>query len=379
MTLNAHYDWIVVGAGIIGSLAAWRLAQKGLSVALVDAGSPGQQATAAAAGILSPLAEATASGSFVKLMHLSLQRYPTMIAELTKESGMDMQYHISGALQVAREEDREQLRHRYTWQEPLGAQWVDQTELKKLEPHLIGYSAAIYDPTESQVHPPLLVQAAVRAALARGVTPYFGSPVRSLVTHNDTVQGVALPSQDLLARHGVVIAAGAWSGLVTDLLQHRLPVVPIRGQVISVKQDQQVFRHIIFHGHTYLVPKRDGRLVVGATEDVAGFDSRVTTKGLSRLSEILQSFGLSESNVYVERVWAGLRPKSADGLPVLGPWPGRKGLYLATGHYRNGVLLSVLTADIISGWATGQPDPMDLTPFQPGRFWNTNSTKERRQ
>ncbi len=375
MSLDTHYDWIVVGAGIIGSLAAWRLAQEGHRVALVDAGSPGQQATGAAAGILSPLAEAETSGAFLELMRLSLKRYPTLIAELVEESGMDVQYHTTGVLQVGRDADRDRLQNRYRWQAAYGAEWVDETLLKQLEPHLVGYSVALYDPTESQVHPPLLVQAAVQAGFKRGVTAYFGMPVRSLVIVGDTVQGVVLPLETLRARQGIVMAAGSWSSLVMDSLRPPLPVVPIRGQVVSIKQDQRAFQHIVFDGHTYVVPKRDGRLVVGATEDDAGYDSRVTTQGVSQLAKILESFGLTQSNAYVERFWAGLRPKSADGLPVLGPWPGLQGLYLATGHYRNGVLLSAITADIIRGWATNQSDPMDLTPFNPIRFRRPDSSQ----
>ncbi len=369
--MDAQYDWIVVGAGIIGSLAAWRLAQQGFRVALVEAGVPGEKATGAAAGILSPLAEAEASGPLAQLMTLSLQRYPTMVAELIEESGMDVQYHASGVLQLAVDDHgRERLLRRYAWQEAMGALWLDDSEIRDVEPGLAGFaSAGIYSPSEGQVHPPLLVRAAVRASLARGTHSWFGEPVRALITEGSRVIGVSLREQSLYADGGVVIAAGAWSNLLTDLLHQSLPIEPIRGQVLSLTMDQGTLHHIVFHEHAYLVPKRDGRLIVGATEDAAGFDARVTAAGVSRLAEIMDFFGVSRHGFFLERVWAGLRPKSADGLPVLGGWPGIDGLYMATGHFRNGVLLSAITADIVAGWATGQPTPMNLTPFRPERFW----------
>ncbi len=367
--MSGRYDWIVVGAGIIGSLTAWRLAQNGFRVALVDAGAPGQQATGAAAGILSPLAEAGTIGPFTTLMMHSLHRYPDLVLELTEESGIDIQYHSTGVLQIAKEDELVRLRQRYAWQESFGAVWV--TDMQKLEPSLAEYHAAIYTPKEGQVHPPLLVQAAVRAALARNVHAFFGEPVRSLLRDGLQVRGVQLPTQDLWADAGVIITAGAWSHLIVDSVSAPLPLSPIRGQILSLKTDHAPFRHIIFHQHSYLVPKRDGRLIVGATEDDAGFDSRVTASGITRLAEILQFFRISEPTFYLEKVWAGLRPKSADGLPILGRWPGQDSLYIATGHYRNGVLLSAITADIALGWATNKPAPMDLSPFHPQRFHNT--------
>ena len=129
-----------------------------------------------------------------------------------------------------------------------------------------------------------------------------------------------------------------------------------------------LIRHVIF-GHTYLVPKGDGRLIVGATEDDAGFDQRVTAHGVGALIDIIESFGLSRHPLYLEQVWAGLRPKSDDGAPILGPWPEREGLYVANGHYRNGVLLSPITAEIVAQWTRGETPSVDITPFRPDRFW----------
>lgn len=370
MKLAHEYDWIIVGAGIIGSLTAWRLAQQGYHVALVDAGAPGQQATGAAAGILSPMAEATGPGAFTALMAHSLQRYPAMVEELGAESGMNVQYHASGVLQVAfSESERDVLKARFAWQRELGAQWLEGRELGAVEPRLADFPAAIYGPVEGQVHPPLLVQAAVHAALARGVHSWFGEPVRSLSREGDRIQGVSLPTEDLWARGGVIVTAGAWSRLVVDALDQSLPLRPVRGQILSLTLDEPIFRHIVFHGHTYAVPKRDGRLIIGATEDEGGFDSRVTAGGLARLTQVMDLFGLASHTVFLERVWAGLRPKTADGLPVLGAWPGLPGLYMATGHYRNGVLLSAVTADIAVGWATHNAVSVDVSPFRPDRFW----------
>lgn len=359
--MTKRYDWIVVGAGIIGSLSAWRLQQRLGGVALVEADEPGGKATGAAAGILSPSAEALDGGAFSKLMQASLSRFPAMVEEIREVAGMDVGFYPSGVMQIATSPDEVlRLQNRLPWLERV-------TWLEESEAHSFGGLAAIYASDEGQVHPPLLAKAAVKAGIAAGVEPYFGQPAQLLVERGRAV-GVSLPSGPIYADGGVLVAAGAWSSMVSAHWSTPIPVEPIRGQLVSFSTDLPLMPHIIFHGHQYLVPKRDGRLIVGATEDRAGFDGRVTAAGMVHLAQVVEGFNLSRDRLYLERVWAGLRPKAPDGLPILGPWPHVGGLYVATGHYRNGVLLSAITADAVVAWAVDEQLGVELSPFQPQRF-----------
>lgn len=363
--MTKHYDWIVLGAGAIGSVSAWRLQQYLGRVALVEADEPGGKATGAAAGILSPSAEVVDGGPFTQLMLASQDRYPAMVEELRDAAGMDVGYHPSGVVQIGDTPDEvTTLRKRLSWLDRVT--WLDEADARPF-----GGLAAIYAPEEGQVHPPLLVKAAVKAGIAAGVDPYFGQPARLLLERGRAV-GVSLPSGPIYAAGGVIVAAGAWSSIVTAHWSAPIPVEPIRGQIVSFSTDLPLAPHIVFHGHHYLVPKRDGRLIVGATEDRAGFDARVTAGGMVHLARVAEGFNLSRDRLYLERVWAGLRPKTPDGLPILGPWPDLAGLYVATGHYRNGVLLSAVTADAVLAWAAGTPLLLDPAPFRPERLITTS-------
>ncbi|MCY0879572.1 MAG: glycine oxidase ThiO [Firmicutes bacterium] len=363
-----RYDWIVVGAGIIGSLTAWRLGQGRARVALVDAGPPGQKASGAAAGILSPSAEALEPGPLADLARASLLRYPDTVAAVVDDAVMDVGYERTGVVQSAWTDDEvAALRARWDWQRDWGVRWLDGAEAERLMPERWPVQAALLAEDEGQVHPPQLVAAAVRAGARRGVGQFFGQPARLLVEGTRAV-GVSLPDATLWAEGGVIVAAGAWSGLLLQEVGLQLPVVPIRGQIASFTVDAPWLQRILFHGHTYAVPKRDGRVVIGATEDAVGFDDRVTAAGLARLGRILESLHVPLEALHLERIWAGLRPRSADGLPLLGPWPGLDGLYVATGHFRNGVLLAPITAEVVTDWVLGRKSAVDLAPFDPGRF-----------
>lgn len=372
--VEERFDIVIVGAGIIGALAAWMLGQSGYRVALVDRGAPGGQASNAAAGILSPTAEVDQPGPFWDLAASSLARYAPTISRLEEESGMRVDFTRSGVLQIAGEDESQALLERFAWQRDVvpDLNWLDERELARVEPAL-GQSAprvAIFAPGEAQVNAPKMVQAAVRAATRMGVVLLTGEPVVSILTEpSGKIAGVRLmDGQTLWARRGVVLAAGAWLGLIAQSLGLSVPVVPIRGQVLGLNSDQLALRRIVFSGHQYACPKPDGRLIVGATEDAVGFDARTSAAGVIRLSRVLEGLNLPVDRLLFDRVWAGLRPKAADGLPLIGTWPGHPGLFVAGGHYRNGVLLSVITAEWIRDWAFGEVPPPAWGAFRPDRL-----------
>lgn len=370
--VSQSYDVVVVGAGVIGTTTAWEIGRHGYRVALVDGGPPGGQASNAAAGILSPTAEAERPGPLWDLMLASFGQYPEMVRALESDSGMTVDFVRSGVLQLPDAGwDPAALAERFRWQSPSAAvEWVEASALGQVEPGLESPNGgAIFSPYEGQVHAPKMVQAALRAGRRHGVTAYFGHPVEHVLRDGDgRVVGVRTPERDIYADRGIVIATGAWSGLVGRFVGRNWPVFPIRGQILALVGDHSPVRRIVFVGHRYLVPKPDGRLIVGATEDRAGFDGRVTAAGLQTLTASFDAFGVGLGPLHFDRIWAGLRPATEDGLPVIGPLADRPEVFVASGHYRNGVLLTPVTANWALNWASGRFDAKAARAFRPDRW-----------
>ncbi|MCY0882190.1 MAG: glycine oxidase ThiO, partial [Firmicutes bacterium] len=354
--ISAHI--VVIGAGIIGAVSAWRLARLGMDVALVDAKEPGGQATRAAAGILSPTAESLAPDAFWQLLRTSFDQFPHMVELVEKDSGMLVELATTGVIQAALSSDQQKrLQERFDWQREMsGVQWLDADALAEIEPIFSAKNfGGIYASHEKQVHAQQLMAAVVKAGLAQGVQPFFGQPVRRIARGSDgRVHKVETADYLLHAERGVVLAAGSWSHLLVESLGLSMRLQPIRGQILSLQADDVPFRHIVFFGSRYAVPKPDGRLVIGATEDSAGFDDRVTAEGLASLLKVGEDFPAASTKWHWDRAWAGLRPKAPDGWPLLGELSQAPGLFLATGHYRNGIMLSAVTGQIVEKWALGQ-------------------------
>lgn len=360
-------DYVIVGAGIIGTAIAYALSQQGFSVSLIDGGRPGGQATNAAAGILSPAAEASVKDPFWDLTQRSLTAYEDFIYPVERESRMRVDYEKTGVFQIAAHaKDVPRLMEKLEWlQYETEAQWVDSAKLAQYETLLAEYPGAIFTPHEGQVHAPKLMEALLKAAQNYGTQCYFGKPVTAV---SDEYLEVVMQQERVGARRGIIVATGAWTSLLGVTLGYSLPVHPIRGQILSLKSDRVKYSHICFMGHQYVVPKPDGRLVVGATEDVAGYDNRNTGNGIRNLSAIIEQFRLDTSDIEFDRVWAGLRPKTPDNLPVIGPLPGREHIFVASGHYRNGVLLTPITTQMVLAWAQTNTLPFDASCFGPERF-----------
>ncbi len=365
------YDAVVVGAGVVGCAIAFELGRRGARVALIDGGWPGGQASNAAAGILSPSAEADVATALWSLMQHSLAQYPDFVQTIEAEAQMAVEYQPTPVLMLAREpEDKSllQARYRALREMAIAAEWYDDPACRRIEPWLgEGEWAGIRVQGEAQVHAPRLVQALVRALAARGVHTRFGEPAVRLLASHDRIAGVET-TQGQYPAERVVVATGAWTHQWLAQAGIHVPVEPVRGQVLAFKPETADVRHIVFYGPRYLVPKPDGRLIVGATEDASGFDARVTARGLMDLADVMEHFPLPWASYGFERAWAGLRPKAPDGLPVIGPWPAHPELWVATGHYRNGILLTPVTAQLTADWAAGEPLAVDVTPFQPQRF-----------
>ena len=360
-------DCLVLGGGIIGCAIAWRLAQRGLRVTLVERGRPGEEASSAAGGILSPQAEAHRPGPFLSLALKSRERYPDLVAELRELVDLDLGFRTDGTLVLAKDDaEAEQLRARARWQTAAGPA-VEQIEgalLTKLEPALAPAPLALRFPNDPQIDNRLLVRALAQAAERAGVS--FLSGEASGVWHERArVRGVEL-REEKLAAEKVVVACGSWSSPLAIGLRSAV-VEPVRGQMIELKTEPSLLRHVVFGAGGYLVPRKDGRLIVGSTEERVGFVKEVTAAGRELLVGRVAGLIPALAGHPIARSWAGLRPATPDGLPLLGE-TAIAGLHLATGHFRNGILLTPITAEIVAAQVTGAAPPVDATPFSPARF-----------
>ena len=374
-------DFVVVGGGIIGLSVAWSLVKEGASVTVLEAGQLGGQATGAAAGMLAPLAEAKEPGPFLTLGLESLQRYPAFVSELHEETEIDAELIGPGMLRVAMNDvDAYQLSQDWEWQQGIGLQsdCLSAKEVRLLEPSLgTEVRLAVRSPDERNVEPRRLLRALALACTRRGVQIVEGAPVTGFERHGSKVTSAVTPAQ----KYGcgsVVVAGGAWSGILGAHLNILLPVSPIRGQILSLTCLPPPIRHTIYGVAGYLVPKADGRIIVGATEDEAGFNARPDAAGIGYLLNMAGNLVPALGHAAFDSAWAGLRPASRDDMPILGRLPGLLNAYAACGHYRNGVLLTPITGEVMAHeMLDGKPHPLTAS-FRPERFDTPAQVEEAR-
>jgi len=362
-------DVIVVGGGVVGACIAYELAKAGARVVVCDREAPGQ-ASAASAGMLAPLSEAEGPGPFLDLGMEGLRLHRPLAEELRERTGMDVGYRASGLLRVAlTEQDEAAVRRRRAWHVEAGhaVAWLDPERARDAEPALSRdvRGAAYYD-QEHQVSAPLLAEAALRAAAGLGTIVRRGLNVDGLVTAGAMVRGVRAAGETLKADE-VVIAAGAWSGSFVEL-GPVLPVHPVRGQLVALRTEGAGLRHMIYSSAGYLNTKADGVTFVGSTQEDVGFDARPTAAGAATLLRSVTRLAPDFTDATFSHMLAGLRPGSPDGLPLIGRLPGWSGISVATGHFRNGVLLAPITAVLITDVLRGGHTRRPLAPFDPGRF-----------
>lgn len=364
-------DVLVVGGGVIGCAVAHALARERVQVTLVEADDLAGGASGAAAGMLAPLSEAAGPGPLQRLGLASLALFPDLVAEVRERSGIDPEFERSGCLRVASsEEDAAALRARDRALPSLDLEWLDAATARRTEPALSSeIHGALFSAHESHVRSPLLARGLALAAASLGAELRTGTPVRGLVRSESRVRGVETDAGRLEAAT-VVLCTGVaaaqspgWVGRAGSL-----PIAPVRGQILSLLPRPPGLRTMVRGARTYLVPKRDGSLVVGATEERSVYERRVTAAGVSQLlGDALRLVPDLDDASFVS-AWSGIRPATPDQLPLVGPWPGVDGLLLAAGHYRNGVLLAPLTADLIAGLVCGKGVPEEAMALLPERF-----------
>ncbi len=371
MTAGNGRDLVVVGGGVVGLAAAREAARRGLRVTVLERGRPAREASWAGAGMLSPVSEAAEDGPFLDFGLASLRLWPGWAAELEAEAGTTVEFRESGKLRVALSPgEEERLRSRVTWarERDLAVEWLDAPSLRKEVPQLAEtVRGGIRVEPDFRVDNRLLGRALERAAGEAGVEVRPGTPVRGIRSHGNRVTGVELEDGSILPTPRVVVAAGAWSASLEGL-SAPLPVRPVRGQMLSLRPPSLPSHRLVESEEVYLVPRADGRLLVGATMEETGFEAGVTAGGIrDLLAGVLRLCPELAGSPLVE-LWSGFRPGSPDGNPILGPDPALEGLFLGTGHFRNGILLAPLTALILGSLAAEADAPAIPRAFRPGRF-----------
>jgi glycine oxidase len=348
------YDAVIVGGGVIGLASAWRLAQAGATVAVLEreerlpAG-----ATRVAAGMLAPVGELTfGEPALLELTLAAAELYPGFVAELEEASGVATGYEVRGALHVALDRDEaEQLRRVHDLQRSMGlaAEWLPPRACRDLEPGLTpSLSGGVIAPGEGSVDPRLLSAALLAALRREGAEVRTGTEVSEALLEGERIAGVRTAAGEELRAAAVVLSCGAWSGQAGWLPEDaRPPVRPVKGQILELRSPGGApfspIERIVASERVYLVPRRDGRLIAGATVEERGFDTAVTAGGIHEL--LREAYRLLPDVAEMELVeaTAGLRPGTPDNMPAVGPGS-RDGLILATGHFRNGILLAPLAA-----------------------------------
>jgi glycine oxidase len=368
-------DVIIIGAGVIGLGIAWRLAQRGVKVTVFDKGGAGAGASHAAAGMLAACVEAEpGEEALVALGRTSQAQWPNFAAELERVTGISVDLRREGILMIAlTADDQARLQHNLEFQRRLGLplEWIGAAELRRREPHLGSTLAgAVYSPQDHQVDNRKLVTALRAAAERAGATIREHQSVLGIVIAGERAHGITLADGTEVAADAVVLAAGAWSRTIEGVAPAlRPPVRPLKGQAIALQMDPAapLIRHVCWAPGVYMVPRNDGRLILGATVEEKGFDPNLTAGGVLALLEAAWRAVPAVEELPIAEMWVGHRPGSRDDAPILGP-SAVPGLIYATGHHRNGILLAPVTANFIASAVVDGIVAPAIAPFGVDRF-----------
>ncbi|WP_435006197.1 glycine oxidase ThiO [Tundrisphaera lichenicola] len=358
---------IVVGGGVIGLSIAHVLAREGIRATVLDRGEPGRAASWAGAGMIPPHIERLATNPTIELRSWSAVLYPEWSQELLESTGIDNGYRRTGGVDVAFTEGEEQELKTSAgrWRaERIVYERITPGDFDRIEPALNPeLRLAYFLPDRAQIRNPRHIKALVASLKASGVAIHSGRAILGFEASRARVMAVRT-EEGTLPCDRVVVAAGAWSGGLLAGLGVQAPTPPVKGQIVLLGAGLPRIRRIIEHGKNYLVPRDDGRILIGATEEEAGFDTRTTSEGFSDLLAEAHRLCPNLVGAEVERSWAGLRPGSFDSKPYLGLAPGFENLFVAAGHKRAGLQLAPATAEVISDLVLGRVPRVDLNPYR---------------
>ena len=354
-------DCLIIGGGLIGMLTARELAQEGLDVTVMERGVLGRESSWAGGGILFPLYPWRYPDAVTRLAAWSQRQYPYLSQTLFAQTGIDPEWTPSGLL-ILDLDDRDEAM-RWAGQHHVQIERLDPPLLRQAEPRLNQHFAAALLLSEvAQIRNPRLIAALRQDLIKRGVMIIEQAEAKALLTNNGRITGIASASGEIAAG-SVVIAGGAWSGDFLKASGITLDVIPVRGQMLLYKTIPGLISHIMVSAGRYLIPRRDGHVLVGSTVEYAGFDKSTTAQAVEELRQFAVALVPDLDGCDIEKHWAGLRPGTTTGIPFIGLHPLIKGLYVNTGHYRNGVLLGPASARLLADIMLGRPPLLDPAPY----------------
>lgn len=355
-------DVLIVGAGIIGLLAARELLLAGARVSLLDRGPAGREASWAGGGILSPLHPWRYPSAVDRLALASQQAYPGLAQALHDDVGIDSEWTPCGMLVL----DSAEAPAAAAWAERSGhpLETLPPEAAQTLQPALNTQAPVLWLPQVAQIRNPRLTAALRADVLRRGARLHEGTQVESLLITGRRAQGVRTAAGTHQADQ-IIIAAGAWSSALLGDLAPRPHIAPVRGQMLLLRGPPGTVRHILLREARYLVPRRDGRVLVGSTLEPGGFDKSLTAQARADLLAAARELLPAAGSLEVERHWAGLRPGTPDGVPLIGPHPAIDGLHLCAGHFRNGITLAPASARLLAELLLGRAPHLDPAPYRP--------------
>ena len=380
------YDVIIVGGGLIGSSIAFQLSTEKLRVLLLDRQEPGREASWAAAGMLAPGPDSSDATALVPLGIESLRLYPEFVAAIEKASVNSTDFTRTGTFEVFRGPRAEAQRDAMVAEFrrlAIGAEAISLNDARKHEPSLATHEGAIaWLPDEATIDPRLLIESVLAAARQSGAEIRANCAVNALLYEREACAGVIAGGQKIAAKQ-VIIAAGSFCSTINDAaheansqrttqLRQYAPVHPVRGQMLALRSATVRLKKVLRSEYGYLVPRRDGRIIAGSTLENAGFVKQVTPQGVRQILDAALDLAPALIDAKIVDEWSGLRPGTPDLLPIIGPTD-IPGLWLATGHYRNGILLAPATAKIMRDWIVTGKSNFNAESFSPLRFTKAKS------
>ncbi|MFG6668758.1 glycine oxidase ThiO [Halomonas sp. HNIBRBA4712] len=358
-------DFLIVGGGVIGMMTALQLADAGQNVSVVERGACGQEASWAGGGIVSPLYPWRYGPAISMLSRWSEGSYPALSLRLLEETGIDPEYRQKGLLYLSVEDDEAAL----GWARSLGKplERVSDTFVRRKEPNAESAGGALWMPTLGSVRNPRLGQA-LRARLQAmaNVTLHEHQPITGLIEQGGRVSGVETRTGRHHADH-VVLCAGAWTATLLTSIGVKLPVRPVKGQMIAYQAPKGLVERVVLKDGRYIIPRSDGLLLVGSTLEEAGFDKTTDAAARASLVQSAEAIVPALADYPVAHHWAGLRPGAPDGLPFIGALPGFESLSLNAGHYRNGLVLAPASTHLLVDTLLARTPLIDPAPFLPTR------------